>query len=490
MSNNSIQKNFFFQVGYQLLMFLIPLIVAPYLTRTLGSEGLGNYSYINTFVAYAGLIANLGIATYGQRLIAETRDNRELLRKSFWSLYYLHLITSALALVAYYSMLLLLNNNSKMLVIQSLFVIAMAFDVTWFFYGLEDFKSVVIKNGAIKCLECILIFSLVRQKSDIYLYSIINGGSTLLGYLVMLPQAFKLVSPIKVSLDDIKSHLKPVLLLFVSVVAVTIYTVFDKTLLGWMISNNAVAYYEYSAKIIEIPKQLLNALGMVILPRACYAFSQGKNDEQKYYFDLAIFLTCVVGSAFVFGLSAISEKFVLIYYGENFIECGKGIITMSPLILIVLLGNVYRTVYIIPAKLDKQLTICLIMSSGINIVLSLIFIPILGVYGAIIGTISAEIFGLFFQATYCRKYVPLYNLFRNLIPFLMIGFVMYFVVSILNSTLDASVVSLLLEIVVGAVVYSICALLITRMFFKEKWNIMFKIIKKYRLFNKKMISNR
>ena len=51
MPNSSVKKNFLLQVGYQLLIFLIPLIVAPYLTRILGSDGLGNYSYVNTLLS-------------------------------------------------------------------------------------------------------------------------------------------------------------------------------------------------------------------------------------------------------------------------------------------------------------------------------------------------------------------------------------------------------------------------------------------------------
>ena len=480
MPSNSVKRNFFFQVGYQLLIFLIPLIVAPYLTRTLGSGGLGNYSYVNTFVSYAGLIANLGIATYGQRLIASVRNDKNLLRKSFWSLYYLHLFSSIIALLFYYLIIVFIGNNSKMLMIQGIFVIAMAFDVTWFFYGLEDFKSVVLKNGLIKCLECLLIFSFIKHESDIYLYSLIMSASTLLGFLIMLPQAFKAAPPIKVSLNDITEHLGPVLLLFVSVVAVTIYTVFDKTLLGWLISNESVAYYEYSAKIVEIPKQLLNALGMVILPRACYAFSQGRDGDQKYFFDISTFLTCMFGSAFTFGLSAISDKFTLLYYGDGFVECGKAIMAMSPLIIVVLLGNVYRTVYMIPAKQDKQLTICLVLSSVINIVLSMICIPIWGLYGAIIGTLSAEIFGLVFQATYCSKYVSFNVVLFRIIPFLIIGFIMYSIISIMDSFLNVSVGSLAAEILTGAIVYVILSLLCTKFCFKNEWESLIKVIRKWR----------
>ena len=487
MQVNSVKNNFLFQVGYQLLIFLIPLIVAPYLTRTLGSGGLGNYSYVNTFVSYAGLIANLGISTYGQRLIASVRNDKKLLRKSFWSLYYLHLFSSVIALIFYFFIILFIGIDSKMSMIQGLFVLAMVFDVTWLFYGLEYFKIVVLKNGLIKCLECILIFSLIKHESDIYLYSFIMSASSLFGFLIMLPQAFKITSPIKVSINDIKEHLGPVLLLFVSVVAVTIYTVFDKTLLGWLISNESVAYYEYSAKIIEIPKQLLNALGMVILPRACYAFSKGRNNDQKYYFDLSIFLTCMFGSAFAFGLSAISEKFTLLYYGQGFAECGKAIVAMSPLIIVVLLGNVYRTVYIIPSKQDKQLTFCLILSSMINIVLSLLFIPLWGLYGAIIGTLSAESFGLIFQAVYCRKYVSFTDVLFKMITFLIIGFIMYSVVSSIDSVLNVSVGSLAVEILTGAIIYFILSLFCTKLCFKHEWKSFMEVIRK--IYNRKLVNN-
>lgn len=475
MKTGSMKKNFVFQMIYQIVVYLVPLIVAPYLTRTLGSERLGTYSYINTFVVYAGLVANLGIATYGQRLIARNRDNDISLRKSFWSLYVLHFITVTIAIILYFFVaVFIVKSNNKMFLIQVFFVLATMFDVTWFFYGLENFKTVVIKNCIVKIIECLLIFLLVRTRTDIYKYAIIMSMSSMAGEIVLIPQAMKIVPPIRFSYKDFTEHFKPMLLLFSSTVAVTLYTVFDKSLIGAMGSTNDVAIYEYSAKIIEIPKQILNVIGMVILPRACNAFAVGKYDNQKKYMDISIFLTCFLGSSFAFGLVAVSDKFSLLYYGKEFIECGKVIAYMTPLILIILIGNIYRTEYIIPAKLDKQLTFCHITSSILNLIISFTMIPIIGIYGAIVGTMFAETFGLIYQMHYCKKLYPVKQLFKNLIPFIVIGVIMFLAVNLIDINLDNSLLSLMIEIIAGAVIYLALSSICIRYLFLDKWNLLLK----------------
>ena len=103
MKVTSVKKNFLYQILYQIILYLIPLIVAPFLTRTLGSDNLGNYSYFNTITSYAGLIANLGIAIYGQRVIANCRDDSDKLNKTFWSLYLVHFVFSIIAFGCYFS---------------------------------------------------------------------------------------------------------------------------------------------------------------------------------------------------------------------------------------------------------------------------------------------------------------------------------------------------------------------------------------------------
>ena len=246
MQKQSLSKNLIFQFLYQGLILVIPLIISPYLTRVLHETALGVYSYTNSIAYYFVLLAMLGISRHGQRIISKYSSDEIQLRKAFWSLFAAHLLTASISICCYFCFILFfVKSNTNIFLIQTLYVLSAFFDVTWLFYGLENFRSVVIKNAGVKVLECILIFSLVKSPDDLWKYTLIASGGLLLGQMVMLPQAIMIVKPIRFSKEDFLQHIKPLLIFSISVIAVSLYTVFDKTLIGILSNKENVAFYEY-----------------------------------------------------------------------------------------------------------------------------------------------------------------------------------------------------------------------------------------------------
>ena len=478
MKKQSIRNNTIYQFIYQFIILVIPLVISPYLTRVLGSNGLGEFTYVNSVSYYFVLFANLGIAKHGQRIIASNRDDKEKLRKTFWSLFTLHSMVSLFSLLLYVSFcFLFLNENSfPLYLIHILYVASALFDITWLFYGLENFKSVVIRNAIIKLAECILIFLLVRSRDDLIIYALIMVGSVFLGQFVLLPQAIKEIKPIRIGLKDTLTHIKPLLLLFISVVAASLYTVFDKTLLGLLATKDDVAYYEYANKIINIPKQLIGVIGIVMFPRICKVYSENKVDEQKSYIDFSMLLVCASSLAFVFGIMAIGRKFALLYFGEEFAQSGDAMVFMAPLIYIVMVGDIIRSEYLVPASKDFLYTICISISAVLNIVLSCLLIPHYGFYGAIIGTTVAELFGLVFQIVCINSFYPFTKILKNSIPFAICGAIMFAVVYHLDAIFPNTIGYLLLELAIGVVLYLLLALVAVTIFFKKKFRLLISVI--------------
>lgn len=464
----SLKTNFFYQSIYQVLILVIPLITAPYLTRTLDSTSLGIYSYANSIAYYFVLFINMGILQHGQRIIAVRRDDEINLRRAFWTLYLIHFVLFLIVGTAYIIYcFFIVSEDQAVYLIQSLYVLSALADVTWLFYGLENFKNVVIKNALVKIIECVAIFIFVKSPEDLLIYTFIMSGSVLLGQAIMLPQAIRIVKPIKVEFCDCKEHIKPMLILFVSVVAATLYTVFDKTLLGILSTIENVAYYEYSNKIINIPKSLLNVIGMVLLPRACKSFADGDVNQQIKYVDFSMFLTFLLGSAFSFGLAAISAKFAVLYLGFDFSECGNIIKAMSPLIIIILVGNVVRTQYLIPAKKDFLYVVGIVISAILNLIISIALIPKYHTIGAVTGTTIAELFGTVFQMICSRSVLTKNRLLKYSIPFLLLGELMYIIVSLIDLSTPTNIASLVIEIFTGGIIYCVGALLIIVLFFQD-----------------------
>lgn len=468
MKRDSIKENFIFQLVYQFALFILPLITSPIVTRALGDTGLGNYAYINSIAYYFLIVCNLGIAKYGQRLIASNREDDTKLRKSFWSLFATHSAVSLLSITAYiFFVSLFVKDNVNIYWLNLLYIASAMFDVTWLFYGLENFKSVALKNLAIRIVCFIFILIFVKTKSDLWIYALVQFGSILLGNLALFPFVFKNIKPVKFSFKECLVHLKPMLVLFVSVLAVTLYTVFDKTLLGILTTKENVAYYEYANKIIDIPKAFIVIIGTVMFPKACAAANRSDIITQKKYANYSYMMVAFIAFGSIFGLLGIGKLFAEVYYGRDFIESGNVILMLCPIILTVGLGDVVRSLFLIPQKKDTIYVISICLNAALNLLLSYLLIPVIGIGGAVVGTIAADAFGLIFQSIVCRKYIEFKNVFKPIFIYLVCGVLAFGIMRTVDVIAAPKQIILLIKFFVGFLSYTILSGVLTVFFFPE-----------------------
>ena len=392
---DSVKKNLSFQFIYQVLILVLPLVLAPYLTRTLGDTALGVYSYSYSIGQIFVVLANLGISKYGQRIIAEKKGNVIELRKVYWSLFTVHAVVSAFVFAAYMVFAFACGGNDRVVfLLQGFYVLSAFFDITWFYYGIEKFNGVVIRNTIVKAAEFVLIFLFVKSPDDLWKYTLIMALSILLGMVVLLPPTFKYVKPIRFSFADCKMHISPLMVLFIASVATLLFTFFDKTLLGIFSTKENVAYYEYSNKIVLVPRTIATVISTVMYSRACVFISRNELSEAKKYRTFSLLFIYFISFASIFGLLSVGDLFVNIYYGESFLEC-VGIINMlSSTILIVALADVVRTQILIPMHKDKEYMIITIISAVLNVAVSMLLLGPIGVYGVVIGSILSETISL------------------------------------------------------------------------------------------------
>lgn len=455
MSNNKTKRNIVYQTIYQFLILGIPLVLSPYLTRTIGSEGLGTYSYCFANANYFSIFIMMGLQVHGCRAIAACR-NKEEERRVFYSLMSFHLIISGIVIIFYIIFVMVFAKAYKAVYISLLFYLfSCVLDITWFYYGIEDFKSVVLKNTAVKIIELIFIFVFVKSEKDLILYVLIVSIALAFGSITLLPYLLKNYKLYVPTVSDIKPHIKPLLLLTISVIAMNVYTLLDKTIIGIFVkdNNSSVAFYDYSEKIAKLPITILAVLGSVLLPKMSSLFSTNKITEmKKIVYRATIVLSCMATGA-CFGIAAIAKLIMPIYYGESFSICGEYLVYLSPLIIIIPFGSTVRNSYLIPSGRDKQYLISLIAGAITNVVINLLLIPSIGVLGAIIGTIAAELFACLLQFYFVRRELPVVKYFLEMIPFLIFGMIMFCIIKALNNRLNTSLITVLIDIVVGAILY-------------------------------------
>ena len=232
---NSIKKNLIYNWIYQIVIVISPIITVPYIARILGAEGQGIYSYTYSIARCFWLIGIMGLTDYGNRVIAQNKDNKEKLSQEFSSIYVIQLITSILSILMYIVFIVFFNTQYKIYhELQILFVLAIVFDVSWFFYGIEKFKLITISNIIVKILSIISIFVFVKNTTDLVNYIIVMGLTTLLLNLILWINLRKEIKFKMPKWDSIKKHIKPNLIFFIAVITSNIYYSIEKILLGYI----------------------------------------------------------------------------------------------------------------------------------------------------------------------------------------------------------------------------------------------------------------
>ena len=451
----SIKKNFLYNVLYQILIIILPLITTPYISRVIGPEGVGTYSYAFSIANYFVIIAMLGINNYGNRSIASVRDDKEELNKTFSSILIFHILMSFIMIIAYIIYIILFVKSNRIIFItQLVFVISALFDINWFFFGLEKFKLTVIRNTIIKIITVLSIFIFVRSKNDLWIYSLILAAGNLISQCLLWPFLKKFVKFKKPTFKEVILHLRPCSILFIPVVAVSIYKVMDKIMLGSIGDMMQVGFFENSEKIINIPLGIVTALGTVMLPKMSNLNSKKKCNENTRYIFMSIQFAMFIAFGSLFGLLGVGKTIIPIFLGEQFNECVTIVSLLAISILFIAWANVIRTQYIIPNKLDKVQVISTIIGAIVNFIINIILIGKMGAIGAAVGTIFAEISVAGYVTFKIRNELPVKKYFQSSIPFIILGFFMWIIIEVITWFMGTStLISAIIQVLVGGFVY-------------------------------------
>lgn len=460
---SSIKKNFAYQSAYQILLILLPFITSPYISRVLGPENTGVFSYSYSVANYFVIFAMLGINNYGNRMIAMVRDDRERLNRTFSNIFALHFLLSLLVVVAYFAYILLFPVKYKTYaLIQSLYIIAALFDINWFFFGIEKFRLTFTRNTLIKILTVISIFVFVRTREDLWKYIVIMAGGSFASQSMVWLVVRKYVSFVKPTFKEMKAHLAPLFILFVPVIAVSFYRIMDKILLFYFSTEAQVGFFEYSERVINIPLGLITAFGTVMMPRMSNITASGDTNQSREYLSSSMFFVMFMAYALSFGIAGISNDFAPVFFGSQYQPCGILIKCMAVTIPFIAFANVIRTQYLIPSCKDKVYILSVGMGALANVAVNLILIPRFHALGAAVGTIFAEVTVCTIQAAAVRKNLPILDYIKSGLFFLASGVAMYGTVFVIEALTERSIISVVIQIAAGAFVYLMLSFLYVR----------------------------
>lgn len=460
MAKKSVKRNYIYNLAYQILLLVVPLITTPYISQVLGTNGVGIYSYTLSIATYFVLFGSLGVAMYGQREIAYLQDNKKESSKVFWEISILKCITMGISLLIFYFTYANGTEYQVYYKILMLEILANMIDISWFLQGLEEFKKTVIRNIVVKILSVIAIFIFVNDVEDTKIYLIIYTVSNLLGNLSLWAYLPKFLSKVNIKELKIIRHLKPTIALFIPQIAMQVYTLLDKTMIGNILGDmSEVGIYEQSQKIIKMPLTVITALGTVVAPRIANIVANNKREEIEQYIEKSFGFAWLAGIPMMFGIMAISKNFVPWFLGEEFNKAIWVMIIGAPIIIAVGLNNVSGIQYLIPAKKQNIFTRSVVIGAIFNFCINLMLIPILKSVGAIIASVFAEILIFGIQLYYIRKDFNLKIVYKDAWKYVVSGIIMFIFTFVLGEFMNPTIITTFVQICVGGLIYIILLIL-------------------------------
>lgn len=472
MKQKSISKNYLYNLFYQILVIVMPLITTPYLSRVLGAEAIGVYSYTLSIATYFILFGTLGVSLYGQREIAYVQDDEKKRSIVFWEIVLLKTITMTISILIFwftYGMYGEYKIYYRILIIE---LISQCIDISWFFQGIEEFKKTVIRNSIVKLIFAVCIFIFVKSPNDLIKYIVIIAGANLFGNLSLWMYVPKYIKKIELKKLHIFKHLKPTILLFIPQIAVQIYTVLDRTMLGMMIEDKSeVGFYEQSQKVVKLLLTLTTSLGTVMVPRMASTFAKGDKEQLKRYMYRSFSFVFFLAFPIMAGLILISGEFVPIFFGQGYEKVIVLINVIVPITLFIGLSNITGTQYLLPTKRQTEFTISVVIGAVANFILNLITIKKYASIGASITTVIAEFLVTAVQFYFVRKEINIKKVLLLSKNNVIAAFVMFITVYMTSKILPLHGIYIIIaQMIEGCIIYGIVLILLKDSFIHDVLN--------------------
>ena len=447
-------KNYLYNVGYQVLAIIVPLITSYYVSRVLSPEGVGANAFTNSIIQYFMLLANIGIGYYGNREIAYVRDNKQKMAATFWEIQIVKTVMTVVAYLSFVVFMAFYSGNKTYMWAQSINLLAVAFDISWLYQGLEDFKRTVLRNTFVKITSMIAIFIFIKSPKDVALYIIVLALSTLLGNLTLWPHAVNNYGHVArgTKLNPWR-HFVPTVTMFVPQIATQLYVQLNRTMLGLMVDQKAAGFYQYSDNLVKLILAFVTATGTVMLPHVANAFAQ--HDMEKVHKMLYKSFDFVSALAYpmMFGIAGVSMTLAPLYYSSKYAPVGPAMLIESIIILMIGWSNVIGTQYLLPVNRVKDFTTSVTVGAVVNIIMNFPLIHLWGLNGAMWSTVLSEISVTAYQLFVVRKSLDIRKMFAGSWKYLLSGIVMFVPVFWLNTHMKASWLWMLVEVAAGIVIY-------------------------------------
>lgn len=391
---NSNKKNFAYNTILSLSQVFFPLILFPYVARVILPVGIGEVSFVESICRYAILFSGLGIPIYGVREVAKCKNDSIKLNRLFSELIFIHLALTLLVLIIYgifiYSFSQLYQ-SIHFYHIGFLMIFSNVFVVDWYFQGISEFKFITIRNLIIRTALTIAVFLLVKNKEDGIVYFSIIVLTAVLNAIVNFFYAKKTITfNFTFNWQSIKKHFVPLFFIFSSIAFISIYTLLDTIMLGFLSNQKSVGIYTTALKVSRVPMTFIGALGVVLIPKLSEYFQENDKTEFNRLINKSINFVITFSVPSILILISSSSLIIEFFAGKDFIEASSVLKILSVLSLLIGISNVFGMQVLTPMSKDKYLTYSVVFGTVLSLLLNFLLIPVYKEIGAAISNIIAE----------------------------------------------------------------------------------------------------
>ena len=467
-------SNYLYNLCYQALIVITPIITMPYVSRVLGDENIGLYNFFNSMVTYFAIFGCVGLNLYGQREVASCKDNPKKRTRVFLELSIFRIVTLTLSILAYF--LLIVKNSTSYSLYYAFFVIELLsnlFDISWFYQGMEEFKIQALRNLIVKILALILIFTYVKTEKDLGLYIICTAGANLVGAMSLWVHLPRYLARTYITAFGITKHIAPALILFVPQIATSIYTHIDKTMIRIFSDYFQVGYYSLSEKIVRIILSLVTALGAVMLSRVADRYAKGDFEGIKQYINKSFKFLFTIAYPVSFGIIAVAPKTIPWFLGDGFEPAVRCTMLLAPIVIFIGISNILGTQFLLPTRRMKEYTVAVSCGLVVNVFMNSVLISTWGCFGAAVATCIGEIVVVFVQFVFVKKDFKASVLllgYKNFIAALIMAVAVYFVIKPMPVKVSTS----LIGIAIGVVLYIVLLIVLREKFMFQQIGKFFK----------------
>lgn len=469
MKQENLKINVIFNIISQIVLYITPLVIAPYISRTLGATGVGKYSYAYSIIYYFNIFIIFGFNSYGTKQIARVRDNADKRNESFWGIILSRLIIFVPISLLY--ALLVLNGffsnvaSGSLLIALIPVMLSSMMDVSFLLQGVEKFRIISLTQVTVNIAYMVMIFMFVKSYDDLVLYTILKSC---IGVCTALLQMFflaKYISKPVIRKDSIVISLKESFMFFLPTVIMTINPILDQTMLGAMASVEEVAYYEQTYKIISLVNMLVGAIAPVMLSRISYLYASGEFDECKKKIGQAMHLAYFLIIPAMVGLVCIARHFVPAYFGQEFTPAINVMYVLAISVLFSPISSIIINSFYYPTHRVKLVTILMTFSIVLNTIANIFAIKYLGAVGAALTTTTLAILAHILYVVFSWKNIDYISIYKSAWKIVVSSILMAtgiivsdsFIIPLFTSN---EVITTVIGIVFGVTLYGLSALII------------------------------